>query len=227
MLLLSSSLLLLLYICPDIMDHDYHLRDHSRHGLVTSDPPAGVSRHHQLRILMQKPALETADPKAMFLYEDLEAEIQLKSIWCFLMFLLHVGLAIYRIYRFDQLFRHRKTAFSVWNWEAFEHTRFNRVFVFIFLSWRLSTPKSFMFDRKYVPNSSIHGGILLVFPDLVSAGWGDSGELSLFRRHLAEGRGFKGWDIIPFWVDPDQDMIAHGNSQKNLFVWGEYYLGGP
>lgn len=137
---------------------------------------------------MQKPAVETADPKAIsayprYVYEDLEAEIQLKSIWnfdvfwCFFHVFLHVGLAIYR---FDQLFRHRKTALSVWNWEGFEHTRFNRVF----LSWRLSTPKFFMFDRKYVPNSSIHGGILLRFPDLPS-GWGDSGELSLFRRHLA------------------------------------------
>lgn len=139
---------------------------------------------------------------------------------------LHVGLAIYR---FDQLFRHRKTAFSVWNWEGFEHTRFNRVF-FYPEDWAPQN-SSCLIENTFL--SSIHGGILLRFPDLPSAGWGDSGELSLFRRHLAafqnHERVWGAWKkgaFIPEKVDPDQDMIAHGNSQKSLCL-GEYYLGGP
>ena len=195
---------------------------------------------------MQKPALETADPKAISAYPSqlcLCTKIwRLKSSWnpsdvlmffnVFLMFLLHLGLAIYRIYRFDQLFRHRKFQPSRSETGRLLNTPVLNVF---FLSWRLSFPKSFMFDRKYVPfppqsMAESCSDFQISYPQAeeILESYRSFEDVWLHSKTMmngSEGRGFKGWDIIPCLVDPDQDLIAA--ILKKAYLFGGVLFGRP
>ena len=170
--LLLLLLLLFLYICPDIMDHDCHLRDHSltsRLGnfrffrswtpswgqAITESGSWCRNRHlkQQIRKLSQYPSQLCLCMKIWRLKSSWNPSDVLMFFDVFLMFLLHLGLAIYRIYRFDQLFRHRKFQPSRSETGRLLNTPVLNVFFFYPEDWAPQNPSCLIENMFQTPTS--------------------------------------------------------------------------